>query len=73
MFMGSDIEGGRVIGGTDTDQLPLAVNPDTLEIDGGGVILTPGHVHAARREVAGLNTNPIVTGFEVDEWLPLFG
>ena len=73
MFMGSDIQGGRVIGGTDTDQLPFAVNPDTLEIDASGLILTPGHVHAALREVAGLNTHPIVTGFEVDQWLPLFG
>ena len=34
MFMGSDIQGGRVIGGTDNGQLPLAVNqgihPDHL-------------------------------------------
>ena len=73
MFMGSDIQGGRVIGGTDMDQLPLAVNPETLEIDPNGTFLTAGHVHAALRDIAGLSNHPIVTGFEVDEWLPLFG
>ena len=73
MFMGADIQGGRVIGGTDNDQLPLAVDPATLEIDASGVTLSPGHIHAALRELAGLSSNPIITGFEVDEWLPIFG
>ena len=73
MFMGSDIEGGRVIGGTDNGQLPLAVDPTTMNLDASGVILSAGHIHAALREVAGLSTNPIITGFEVDEWLPIFG
>ena len=72
MFMGADIAGGRVIGGTDNDQLPLAVNPTTLELDGDGVFLTPGHVHAALRKIANIDNHPLVTGFEVDEWLPLF-
>ena len=73
MFMGADIQGGRVIGGTDNGQLPLAVNPTTMELDASGVTLSAGHIHAALREIAGLNTNPIITGFEVDEWLPIFG
>lgn len=73
MFMGSDIQGGRVIGGTDGNQLPLAVNPDTLEIDGSGIILSPGHIHAALRKTAGIQDHPVVTGVEVDEWLNLFG
>jgi uncharacterized protein (DUF1501 family) len=73
MFMGSDIQGGRVIGATDHNQLPLAVNPATLELDANGIVLSPGHIHAGLRAIAGLETNPIVTGFEVDEWLPLFG
>ncbi len=73
MFMGSDIQGGRVVGGTDHYQLPLAVNPTTLELDASGVILSPGNIHAALRELAGIETNPIITGFEVDEWLPIFG
>jgi len=72
MFMGSDIQGGRVIGGTDNGQLPLAVNPTTLELDANGVFLTAGHIHAGLRQIAGLESNPIVTGFEVDEWLPIF-
>ena len=72
MFMGSDISGGRVIGATDSNQLPLAINSSTLELDADGVFLTPGHIHAALRKVANIENHPIVTGYEVEEWLPLF-
>ena len=72
MMLGSDINGGRVIGGTDTDQLPLAVNPDTLELDPDGIVLTPGHIHAALRDLAGFDSHPFTSGFEVGDWIPLF-
>lgn len=72
MFMGPNIRGGRVIGATDMEQLPLAVHPQTLELDANGVILTPGHVHAALRRLANIEEHPFVAGFAVDEWLPLF-
>ena len=72
MFMGADIAGGRVIGATDGNQLPLAINPTSFELDGDGIVLTPGHIHAALRRIANIEEHPIVTGFEVDEWLPIF-
>lgn len=72
MMMGADIPGGRVIGGTDSDQLPLAVNPETLELDGSGVIITPGNIHAALRRLAGIEEHPFTVGADVDEWLPFF-
>ena len=72
MMMGPDIPGGRVIGGTDADQLPLAVDPDTLQPDGDGVIITPGNIHAALRRLAGIEDHPYTMGASVDEWLPFF-
>ena len=72
MMMGPDIEGGRVIGGTDSDQLPLSIHPETLEIDPSGIVLTPAHIHASLRELAGCSDHPFTTGNDVGERLPLF-
>ena len=73
MMMGPDIQGGRVIGATDEDQLPRYVNPETLELDDNGVAIKPGNIHAALRRLAGIEENPIVTGVEVDSWMPILG
>ena len=70
--MGSDIPGGRVIGGTDSDQLPLSVNPETLAIDPNGIVITPGHIHAALRRLTGLEDHPFTIDADVGEWLPFF-
>ena len=72
MMMGSDIPGGRVIGGTDSDQLPLSVNPETLAIDPNGVVITPGNIHAALRRLTGLEEHPFTIDADVGEWLPFF-
>ena len=55
MAMGASIRGNRVIGSTDAHAEALPMNPDTLEYDPNGVILTPEHVHVAIREVAGIS------------------
>ena len=54
------------------DQLPLPVNPETLELDGDGIIMTPGNIHAALRRLAGIEDHPFTAGASVDEWLPIF-
>lgn len=68
--------GGRVIGGTtELEQLPIGVDPDTLELDeSDGVVLTSGHLHLALRELAGVADSPAAKKFGiVTDLLPLFG
>ncbi|MEM6990118.1 MAG: DUF1501 domain-containing protein [Myxococcota bacterium] len=55
MLMGQGIEGNRVVGGTDSGQRALKVDPNTLALSNSGVTLTPAHVHAALRELAGVD------------------
>lgn len=50
MAMGAGITGNRVIGGTNANFEALALNPDTLETDSNGIIITPQHVHRALRD-----------------------
>ena len=49
----------RVIGATDEYQNALALNPQTLQADGGAgsAILHPMHIHSALRNELGLSTN----------------
>jgi len=54
MAMGAGITGNRVIGGTDANFEALALNPDTLDSDSGGIIITPQHVHRALRDFLGV-------------------
>ena len=72
MMIGADIPGGRVIGGTDSDQLPLAVDPETLELDADGVVITPTNIHAALRRLAGIEDHPYALASSVGDWLPIF-
>ena len=73
MMMGPGIQGGRVVGATDEDQLPCYVDPNTLELDDNGVSIKPGNIHAALRRLAGIEEHPIVTGVDVDAWMPILG
>ena len=72
MMMGADFPGGRVIGATDSNQLPLPINTTTLEVDAAGEVLTPAHIHAALRQLAGFEDHPYTAGADVGDWLPLF-
>ena len=60
---------------TDDDQRPLAVDPQTLmPVSEGGVVLTPGHVHHALRELAGVHQSEVAARFPIlEQSLPLFG
>lgn len=82
MFLSGDptmIDGGRLVGGTDdVDQLPLPVDPlslDTLAADDeSGVVLTATHLHLALRELAGVADAAPAQKFPLaGETLPLFG
>ena len=55
MAMGAGVRGNRVIGGTNAHVEALPVNPDSLEPDANGVILTPEHIHVALRRLAGID------------------
>jgi hypothetical protein len=55
MAMGAGVRGNRIIGGTDAHMEALAVNPQSLALDPGGVILTPEHIHVALRQMAGIS------------------
>lgn len=69
--------GGRVIGATtEMDQLPIGVNPDTLELDEteDGVVVTCQHLHLALRDLAGVSAGAPAQKFGiVADMLPLFG
>ncbi|MDC0668530.1 DUF1501 domain-containing protein [Nannocystis radixulma] len=69
--------GGRVIGGTtELEQLPIGIDPDTLELDESddGIVLTAPHLHLALREMAGVSQSAAAKKFGiVTEMLPLFG
>jgi len=56
MAMDAGVSGNRVVGATDAHFDALPINPDTLEVDPGGVILTPEHIHVALRQLAGVSS-----------------
>lgn len=55
MLMGQGIEGNRTVGATDSEQYALPVDPETLQLSEDGVVLTPAHVHASLRKLAGVS------------------
>ena len=81
LFLSGDaslVGGGRVIGGTDDDdQLPLSVDPDTMETlplgDDSGVVITGNHIHLALRELAGVTDSAPAKKFQLPgAILPIF-
>lgn len=75
MLMGYGIEGNRTVGSTDDQQFGQMIDPDTLAPSTDGVMLRPGHVHAALREVIGVSDELDARFPLVEEALPggLFG
>lgn len=47
--------GNRVVGATDELHFARRINPATLQVDAGGVILKPSHVHKALQNYLGLS------------------
>lgn len=76
MLAGKGIAGNRVIGATDPYHSPLGVDPSTLAVqDTGGTRITPAHVHASLRKLAGIEDNEVTAKFPLTnaETMPLFG
>jgi hypothetical protein len=71
LLMGPGITGGRVIGGTDDEFLAKTVDPVTLALDPSGVHITPAHINASLRELAGIVDDPLVQPWNVGSSLPL--
>lgn len=71
LMMGPGIRGGRVVGRTDERQVPRLLDPDTLQPDDGGQRITPAHIHAALRELAGIDGWAGAQGFDVGPALPI--
>jgi hypothetical protein len=70
---GPGIPGNRVIGATDDDLLPVAIDPKTLTPDPAGVRLRPAHIHRALRKILGVAGSPLDERFPLPgEDLPLF-
>lgn len=73
LVSGPGITGGRVIGATNDEQRPLALDPSSLEPSAEGVILSPGHVHQALRRLAGVDTSDVAASYPLlEDPLPLF-
>ena len=72
MAMGAGVRGNRVIGGTDDHVEALAINPQTLERDPNGVILTPEHIHVALRRMAGVNSDLLGQFGITESYIDLF-
>ncbi len=67
LAMGKGISGNRVIGATDENFEALALNAETLQPDANGIFITPGHIHAALRRLAGIENNSTTQDFPLEE------
>lgn len=69
------IDGNRLVGGTDDNQVSQAVDSITLTPDPSGVVLTHEHVHQALRTKVGIASNAnITTNFSLGvPTLPILG
>ncbi|NUN15372.1 MAG: DUF1501 domain-containing protein [Myxococcales bacterium] len=73
IVMGMNLEGNRVIGGTDSQFKPLNIDPKTLKLSEKGVRITPEHVHKALRIREFLDPSPLGAKYPLTaEDLPLF-
>jgi uncharacterized protein (DUF1501 family) len=68
LVAGPGITGGRVVGSTNAGFMPDAFNA-SLQPDVNGFHLTPDHVHAALRQVAGLTGTAAARQYPVTETL----
>jgi len=65
LALGKGVVGNSVVGATDANVNALPVNTTTLQADANGTKITPQHIHAALRQMAG------ITGHENSRQFPL--
>ncbi len=67
MFLGSGIQGNRVLGATDDKQFLIPVHPANLMLDPErGIRIRPEHIHQALRELAGIEEHPHCSKFSLN-------
>ena len=68
------VNGNRLIGATDDNQVSRRINPNTLAVDDNGIEITPELLHQALRKIAGIQNDATVTNrFPLAEpVLPIF-
>jgi len=67
MFMGRGIQGDRVIGATDEKQFLVPIDPRSLSTDKeNGIRVRPEHIHAALRNLAGIETHEFSKQFPLN-------
>ena len=74
MIMGDNIQGNRVVGGTDEALKALPIDPDTLEIvdnEKDGVLMTSAHIHEALRRLTGINDGSATQAYPITVERPL--
>jgi uncharacterized protein (DUF1501 family) len=67
LAMGAGVKGNRVVGATTPDFKALALNPQTLALDAGGIRVTHGSVHRSLRQLAGLEGTALAGRFPISE------
>ena len=55
LALGKGVVGNSVVGATDANVNALPVNTTTLQADANGTKITPQHIHAALRQMAGIS------------------
>ena len=57
LALGMGVGGNSVVGATDENFKALPVNTTTLQPDANGTKITPQHIHAALRQMAGITSH----------------
>ena len=67
LLFGAGVKGGRIVGGTDANVLPVPFNPTTLKPDSSsaGMVIKPEHVHVALRDYLGVAKSPMAAQFDL--------
>ena len=66
--------GNRVVGASDALHFPRKINPNSLDVSDGGIIITPAHVHRAVQKYLGIDDFATQKGVAIQnvEDIPLF-
>lgn len=64
MFLGTGINGNRVVGATNDEQFLVPIDPKQLTLDAEhGIRIRPEHIHLALRQLAGITDHPFCAQF----------
>ncbi|MEE2645306.1 MAG: DUF1501 domain-containing protein [Myxococcota bacterium] len=73
LFFGAGVRGNRVVGASDEGVRARAIDPETLDLNPDGVLITPAMIHGSLRAHLGLDQQELSRLFPLeDEPLPLF-